>query len=532
MTPLLSAIERGAKSGSEIVVVESGRPRRSDWLSIHRDACALAGRLQARGAGPAATVALLADTSLAMLVALRAVLLSGAAVTVLAPIGDPAQVRRALAGSGATLLVTGPPFTALADLDGLPCPAIDLTRLATEGGPAPWHPPAIGEDDAAVVQLTSGTTGPPRQIRVSHRNLWTNVSAIQASAHGGLGDAPRCSWLPFNHDMGLVGYGILPMTTGCRLVLRPPADFLADPLCWPRMVTEYGGVSTSAPVFGYAVLARLLRAASGLDLSTLRVTLCGAEQIEPAVIGGFCAAAARFGLDPASIVTAYGLAEATVAVAMSPPGRGLRVDAVDRPSLHDGQARPSTGGDTRRLAMIGPAVPGVELEIFDRDGSVASAREVGEIRVRGGSVATVTGATGQVAVDSDGWLHTGDRGYLVDGELVVCGRIKDVIVVGGRTIQPEEAELACATVPGVRAGCVAVVPYARAEAGTEGVAVMAELRRGHEPGTDTVGLIKDAVRQVIGVSPDVVRLVPAGSVPKTTSGKLRRHRVAQLVAGR
>ena len=514
------------------MAVEANRPHRSDWASIHRDAVALAGRLQARGCGPGTTVALLAETSLATLVALRAVLLSGAAVTVLPPARDEAAARRMLTGCEAGLLLTGPPFAALASANGVPCPTVDLSQLA-DSAPAPWRRPDLTEDDPAVVQLTSGTTGPPRQVRVSHGNLRSNIDAIHATAPGGLGDGPRCSWLPLHHDMGLVGYAILPMSVGCRLVLRPPADFLADPLCWLRTITDYGAVSTSAPAFAYAVLARLLKAASGLDLSTLRVALCGAEQIEPPVIEAFCAAAQPFGFDPNAIVAGYGLAEATVAVAMSPRGRGLRTDAVDRPSLHGGHALPSTGGDTRRLAVIGPALPGIELAVF-ADHGLAAEREIGEIRVRAPSVATVTGAAGRVAVDIDGWLHTGDRGYLVDGELVVCGRIKDVIVVGGRTIQPEEAELACAAVPGVRAGCIAVVPYPRHDTGTEGVAVMAEIRRGGDvtdADGDTTRLIKAAVREVIGVSPDLVRLVPPGAVPKTTSGKLRRRRVAEQLVG-
>lgn len=547
MTRLLSALERGAGSGAEVVVIESGRARHTDWTGLHRDAGTLAGRLRSRGIGPGRTVGLLAETSVATLTALRAVLLSGAAVTVLPPPphDDPAsvprRVGRSLAGSAADLLLVGAPFTGLAGAaDALPCQVVSLSQLATEGAPAPWRPPDVDEHATAVVQLTSGTTGPPRQVRVSHHNLAANIDAIEATAGGGLGDRPRCSWLPLHHDMGLVGYAIMPMATGCRLVLRPPADFLADPLCWPRTVSEYGAVSTSSPAFGYALLARLLPAAKGLDLSTLRVALCGAEQIEPAVIEAFCAAALPFGFDPSAMVAGYGLAEATVAVAMSPPGHGLRTDLVDRASLHAGRAAPAgsaggavdgaagNGSATRRLAVIGPPLTGIELAIVDSGTCRAvPERQVGEIRVRGDSVATVTGAAGAVTVDEDGWLRTGDRGYLTGGELVVCGRTKDVLMVAGRTIQPEEVELACAAVPGVRAGCVAAVPYPRPDAGTEGVAVVAEIRRGHQPDQDdTAGRIRDTVRQIIGVSPDLVRLVPPGSVPKTTSGKLRRHRVA------
>lgn len=533
MTWLLSALDSGVTAG--VVVYEGGHPHRQDWAGIHRDARELAGRLQGRGIGPGTTVGLLAETSIATLVALRAVLLSGAAVTVLSPPHgrEPAtvleSVHRAVRASGAHLLVAGEPFTEL-ETGASPCPVTSVARLAAEGTAQPWRAPGITEDATAVVQLTSGTTGPPRRVLVSHGNLAANITAIEAATgNAGLGQRPRCSWLPLHHDMGLIGYAILPMALACRLLLRPAADFLADPLCWPRMLSRYGAVSTSAPAFAYALLARLLPAAQGLDLSALRVALCGAEQIEPAVMDAFCAAAQPFGFPPESLVAGYGLAEATVAVALSAPGHGLRTDAVDRASLHAGVARPAgDGADVRRLAVIGPALPGLALEIVDPGSEQQLAeRQVGEIRVRGPSVATVSGAAGQPTVDEHGWLHTGDRGYLTGGELVVCGRLKDVLVVAGRNIQPEEVELACASVPGVRAGCVAAVPYPRPEAGTEGVAVIAEVRHGHDP--DLARHIRDAVRRSVGIAPDVVRLVAPGTVPKTTSGKVQRHRALDAV---
>ncbi|HEY0637134.1 MAG TPA: AMP-binding protein, partial [Pseudonocardiaceae bacterium] len=196
-------------------------------------------------------------------------------------------------------------------------------------------------------------------------------------------------------------------------------------------------------------------------------------------------------------------------------------------ALHTGVATPAAGGEgARRLTVIGPALPGLEVGVADPDtGRPLPGRHVGEILVRGPSVATPEHDDDGVRVDAAGWLHTGDRGYLAGGDLVVCGRIKDVLVVAGRTIQPEEVELACAGVPGVRPGGVAAVPYPRPEAGTEGVAVVAELRRGVEPDGETAHGIRERVRRAVGVTPDVVRLVAAGTLPRTTSGKLRRHRV-------
>jgi fatty-acyl-CoA synthase len=331
--------------------------------------------------------------------------------------------------------------------------------------------------------------------------------------------------------MGLIGLLMTPMLQGFELVLGAPQDFLAAPSTWLEWISEYRGTITAGPNFSYALAARALRRAGALDLSSWRLALNGAETVDPGAVEAFCAAAAPFGFDARAAYPVFGMAEATLGVTFPTVGEGMTVDAVDRHALEhdrvavpaastgDGGAEPST---VRRLAFLGRPLPGFELRIVEpRSGEVRGEREVGELELRSPSVTPgyYRNPEATAAAFDDGWLRTGDLAYLVDGRLVVCGRLKDVIIVGGRNVFPEDVERAAATVEGVRVGNVIAFGSDRRR-GRESIVVVAETKSDelHAVHDSVVNHVCDAV----GVPPVEVVLVRPGTLPKTSSGKLQR----------
>jgi fatty-acyl-CoA synthase len=326
--------------------------------------------------------------------------------------------------------------------------------------------------------------------------------------------------------MGLIGLLGAPMTAGFELVLGAPQDFLSRPACWMEWLSEFGATVTGGPNFAYALAARSLRRLERLDLSRWRLALNGAEPIDPAAVEGFLAAGAAHGLDPRSAFCVFGMAEATLAVTFPEPGTGMTVDTVDQRVLEtDRYAAPVAGDRTeavRRLPFLGRPLRGLDLRVCDPDtGATMHPREVGEIEIRGASVTPGyyrhEGATADA--DGDGWLRTGDLGYLVDGELVVCGRLKDVIIVGGRNVFPEDVERAVAAVDGVRPGNV-IAFGTEGRKGREALVVVAETKI--ETGTALREAVATRVADAVGVPPEDVVLVRPGTLPKTSSGKLQR----------
>ena len=335
------------------------------------------------------------------------------------------------------------------------------------------------------------------------------------------------SWLPLFHDMGMVGFLTVPMTVGIELVSVTPTDFLGRPLLWAELISRHGGTVTAAPNFAYAVLARqLARADDGsLDLSTLRFALNGAEPIDPAAVTAFTTAGARFGLRPEAVVCAYGMAETALGVSFAPIDTGLQVDEIDAVELEEHRrAVPAGDGPARRFPLLGPPLPGIEVRVVGDGGAVLGEREVGVLQLRGESVTpgylTVAGPV--ATQDADGWLDTGDEGYLADGAVVVCGRRKDVIIMGGRNIYPTDIERAASGADGVRAGnAVAVRLEADGARHRESFLVAVESRRATEPEA-AQGIAKDVTSRVVsavGVRPAEVVVLRPGSLPKTPVGE-------------
>src|SRR3954449_1367649 len=529
--------------------MSTGEPRAMDrrtWPEIHAAARRGAGALTAAGVGRGSAVGGLAGEPGAIAPAVQAVWLVGGSVTmlhqptartdlgawaeetvgVLKMIGAELVLLGApFGGLAAVLAGRGIPFRRLSDLDADPAVNIDAD--------------VAGEDDTALLQLTSGSTAEPKAVRITHRNLHANIGAMVAAARLDPATDVMVSWLPLFHDMGMVGFLTIPMVVGIELVSVTPTDFLRRPLLWAELISQQGGTVTAAPNFAYAVLARQLARAEGpLDLSTLRFALNGAEPVDPEAVAAFTAAGARFGLRPESVVCAYGMAETALGVSFAPVDTGLQVDEIDAVALEEHRrAVPAADGPARRLPLLGPPLPGIEVRVVGDDGAVLGEREVGVLQLRGESVTPgyLTVAGPLATQDADGWLDTGDEGYLTGGNVVVCGRRKDVIIMGGRNIYPTDIERAASAADDVRAGnAVAVRLDADGGRHRESFLVAVESRRAGEP--DAVqGIRKDVTSRVVsavGVRPAEVVVLGPGSLPKTPSGKLRRAATRALLAAR
>ena len=524
----------------------TGEPRalaRRTWPEIHAAARRGAGALAAAGVGRGSAVGVLAGEPGAIAPAAQAVWLVGGSVTMLhqptarTDLGAWAEETvGVLKMIGAEFVLLGAPFDGLAPV--LAGRGIPYRRIAElDGDPVEVDADVAGEDDTALLQLTSGSTAEPKAVRITHRNLHANIGAMVSAARLDPDGDVMVSWLPLFHDMGMVGFLTIPMVVGIELVSVTPTDFLRRPLLWVELISGHRGTVTAAPNFAYAVLARQLARAEGpLDLSTLRFALNGAEPVDPEAVAAFTAAGARFGLRPESVVCAYGMAETALGVSFAPVDTGLQVDEIDAVALEEHRrAVPATDGAIRRFPLLGPPLPGLEVRVVGDDGAVRGEREVGVLQLRGESVTpgylTVDGPV--ATQDPDGWFDTGDEGYLADGAVVVCGRRKDVIIMGGRNIYPTDIERAASAADDVRAGnAVAVRLEADGDRHRESFLVAVESRRAAEP--DAVrGIRKDVTSRVVsavGVRPaDVVVLGP-GSLPKTPSGKLRRSATRALLA--
>ena len=518
----------------------TGEPRtvvRTSWSDVHRQARAGAAVLSGRGLVPGQAVAILAGTPAEVAPSAQAVWLAGGSVTMLHQPTARTRLENYAAATmatlkviGARLVIIGEPFTELAGLlDGTGIGAVTVAELAA-GDPAEAPQLEPAESDPALLQLTSGSTATPKAVRITHGNLWANIEAMCATARLRAEDDVMVSWLPLFHDMGMVGFLTLPMCRGIELVTVTPADFLGKPLLWPELISKYRGTVTAAPNFAYALTARVLGRATDLDLSSLRFALNGAEPIDVRAVSGFLLAGARFGLPSTAVVCAYGMAEATLGVSFHPWGTPLKVDVIGARALENGRLAepvPAESEGSRSFPVLGPPLPGIEVIAFGEQGRRLGNREVGVLHLRGDSITelylTVDGP--RPTRGADGWLDTGDLGYLVDGEVVVCGRVKDVIIMGGRNIYPTDIERIAEQVDGVRAGNAVAVRWLE-EGRRESFAIAVESREAADPEAVAriASQVRSAVTAAMGVRPALVSVLSVGSLPKTPSGKLQAHR--------
>ncbi|GAB2746110.1 fatty acyl-AMP ligase [Amycolatopsis magusensis] len=544
----LVATAAGGGQQRGMVTGEPQEPVRRTWAEVHEQAKRFAGELIHRGLEPGSAVAVLAAAPALIAPTVQAVWLAGGSVTMLhqpTPRTDLAEwaedTLRVLRMIGSELVLLGEPFDALAPV--LTEHDIAFHSIAElDAGEPITEPVPIGEDDLALLQLTSGSTAEPKAVRITHGNLYTNVKAMVERAEFDFGTDVMVSWLPTFHDMGMVGFLTVPMTFGVELVKITPVEFLSGPLIWPRLITKYGGTTTAAPNFAYAVVGkRMARADEAFDLSKLRIALNGAEPIDETAVQTFVDAGARFKMPPECVFPAYGMAEATLAVSFAPLFTGLTLDVVEADALEaHNRAVPVPEDDPRRgtedvrsFAVLGRPLDGLEAQIADDSGKVLGEREVGEIRLRGPAVTpgyfTVDGPL--ETQDAEGWIDTGDLGYLVDGQIVICGRRKDVIIMGGRNIYPTDIERAATSVEGVRLGNAVAV---RLDAGSRrerfAVVLESKLAGNEEEERRVAKEVAARVRDAVDVRPFAVLVLPAGSLPKTPSGKVKRAATATRYA--
>jgi fatty-acyl-CoA synthase len=531
---------RGQVKG--IVTGEPAAPVRRTWAEVHEQARRMAGALVEGGLAPDSAVAVLAGDPVLISPAIQAVWLSGGSVTMLhqptprTDLGVWAEdTLRVLSMIDSKLVLLGAPFDQLAPvLSQHDIPYRLLTDLV-DGKPLA-EPVTVGEDVHALLQLTSGSTADPKAVRITHGNLMANIGSMADKAALDWENDTMVSWLPLFHDMGMVGFLTVPMTLGIELVKVTPPDFLRAPLLWMDLISRYNATITAAPNFAYAMVGKRMRNAEdgAYDLSPLRLALNGAEPIDAAAVKAFTDAGARFGMPAECVFPAYGMAECTLAVSFAPLFTGLTLDYIDAHALEsDRKAVPVEPVDgVRSFALLGKPLPGIEAQVV-ADGKVAGNREVGEIQLRGEAVTpgylTVDGP--RVIQDEDGWMSTGDIGYLVDGQIVVCGREKDVIILGGRNIYPTDIERAATGVEGVRAGNAVAV---RLDAGSrrERFAVVVESKLAGDSGEEARlrREIAGHVFEAVEARPVAVLVLPPGSLPKTPSGKLRRAAAGEQLA--
>jgi len=444
------------------------------------------------------------------------------------------QSRRRLEKVGAKILTLPGSFVPMVgDMgDGI---RIIATEDLDNAGDIPTAPSS--QEDIALVQFTSGSTSEPRGVILTHANIMANAQSIRRKVKITHKDR-IVSWMPLYHDMGLIGFFITALSSGATLILMPPQRFVADPALWMRTLSEYRATITGGPNFAFALSTRVLSSASsaGLDLSSLRLALNGAEPVDHEVMDGFVKAGAAYGLRPEVPYPVYGLAEATLAVTFPKPGKRYRLDLVSREGIEEERvARPAEpGGEgTRTLVSLGNPLEGVELSVIKEDGSEAGEREVGEVCVHGDSV--MQGYWGDAAATAEalrgGRLHTGDLGYLAGGELYLVGRIKDMVIIGGRNLFPEDVERCAERVSGVRKGN-AVAFGVTTRRGRERLVLVGETRLScPDAAHETARAVSSTVRKEIGVPVREVVLVLAGSLPKTSSGKKRRFLCRDLYLG-
>jgi fatty-acyl-CoA synthase len=534
MTTLAARIERAiaARPEGTITFVGGGQEDRVLWAQLHEEARAMAAGLQARGVGPGTHIGILGATSRPLVTAIQAAWLCGGAAVVLPlpmRLGSieefAAQTRARIRNADVALVLVDPDLAPFVEPQAGDPPFVLLTEAATGYRPDHFDRPADDPDALAILQFTSGSTADPKGVMLPNGTVGANLDAIAEAAELDVDDDVLVSWLPLYHDMGLIGLMTLPMTTGTDLVLAPPQDFRASPTRWMEWLSHYGGTATAGPNFSYALAARALRRHPGLDLSRWRIGLNGAEPVDPDSVEAFTEAGARHGLDPRLVFCAFGMAEATLAVTFPVPMTGMATDCVDRRVLEtDRYAAPAEPGfaGARRLARLGKPVPGLQIRVVDPSGRPMREREVGELQIKGTSVTPGYYKRPDATADtftSDGWLRTGDLAYRVEGELVVCGRIKDVIIVGGRNVFPEDVERAVANVAGVRAGNV-IAFGVEGRKGKEALVVVAESRS--EDGQTVRREVAERVLDAVGLPTSEVVLVAPGTLPKTSSGKLQR----------
>jgi len=523
---------------------DGDEPETISYAMLADGARAVAGGLQARGLLPGQSVAIMLPTSRDYLFSFFGILLAGGIPVPIYPPLRPSQLedhlrRHAgiLANARAVLLITVAEAQRVGRLlkgqVGSLREVLTAQQLATATAAFSVRP--LQAQDIAFLQYTSGSTGQPKGVILTHANLLANIRAMGEAVQADSTDV-FVSWLPLYHDMGLIGAWLGCLYYGTQLVLMSPLAFLTRPARWLWTIHRHRATLTAAPNFAYELCLNKIdgRDLEGLDLGSLRWALNGAEPVSPATVRRFGERFAPYGFQPHAMAPVYGLAEAAVGLAFPPPGRGPRIDRIAREAfITRGRAVPvpeSTAGALEFVAC-GQPLPGYQIRIVDAAGRELPEREEGRLEFQGPSACSgyLRNPKATRRLFDGAWLDSGDLAYIAGGDVYLTSRVKDVIIRGGRNIYPYELEEASGDIPAIRKGCVAVFGSPDPASGTERVIVVAETREEEAATLETLqGRIREVATDLLGMPPDEVVLAAPHAVLKTSSGKIRRAAVREL----
>lgn len=385
--------------------------------------------------------------------------------------------------------------------------------------------PSIKPSDCCFIQYTSGSTGDPKGVIVSHQNVLANVFGIIDIIKLDVETEQGICWLPLYHDMGLIGHVLLPTIAHSSNVFLSPLTFITRPESWMQAVSAYRGTISASPNFGLALATKCVHRVGAIDLSSLKTIICGAEPVNPNTVRAFIKAFRPYGLNDKAVKPAYGMAEATLCITLTEREATARELSFERESYEKNRImeehQATSDAECVEVVSCGPVLPGHRIAIMRDDGTIASDGEVGEVIVEGPSVTTgyFRDAEATTELFIGNWMKTGDFGFIHNGDLFISGRKKDLIIVAGKNYHPHSIEWCVEKVPGIRAG--RVVAFSIPAENTEKVIVVAECKILNSL-QQLVHAVKSRVAEEFGVSVSNVIFVEKGSLPKTSSGKLQR----------
>ncbi len=524
---------------------EDDKPQEISYQSLYEGACQAAAGLQQHGLQPGETVAIMLPTSHSYFFSFLGILLAGGIPVPIYPPARPSQIEdhlrrhvRILNNAQTTLLITVPEAKLVAHLLQSHVSSlrqvITAEDLSAAKGSMP-HFTAAKASEIAFLQYTSGSTGNPKGVILTHSNLLANLRAM-GEAIEVTSDDLFVSWLPLYHDMGLIGAWLGSLYFGFPLVVMSPLAFLARPQRWLWAMHHHRGTLSAAPNFAYELCLHKIddNTLQGLDLRSWRMAFNGAEPVSPGTIRRFSNRFSAFGFRPEAFAPVFGLAESSVGLAFPPPGRIPPIDRIQRTALTtSGLAIPAAATEHQVLEFpaCGQPLAGHPIRIVDADGQLLPERREGHLQFRGPSATSgyYRNPEETQRLFDGSWLNSGDLAYIAEGDLYITSRVKDLIIRAGRNIYPYELEEAVGCIPGIRKGCVAIFATTDHSTATESVVVLAETR---ETTPDSLKKLQDQIdalaTDLLEMRPDSIILAPPHTVLKTSSGKIRRSACREL----
>jgi 1-acyl-sn-glycerol-3-phosphate acyltransferase len=531
-----------------VVVVEGdGRESPLSYRQVSERARAVALGLEQRGLQRGERVAVMLPTGEAFFAAFFGILYAGGTPC---PIYPPARLSRIeehlrrqagiLDNARAAMLIAPAEAAAVGRLLRLQVESlrsletVDELASVSPQGPLPQARHAPLATDMALVQYTSGSTGDPKGVVLTHANVLANIRAMGEAMEAGSGDV-FVSWLPLYHDMGLIGAWLGSLYFAAPVVLMSPLTFLVRPETWLWALHRHRATLSAAPNFAFELCLRKIEDSmiTGLDLSSVRMVANGAEAVVPDTLHRFTERFGRYGFRAEAMAPVYGLAENTVGLAFPPLGRRPVIDRIERKELaRHGRAKQTNAAvpDAVEMVACGRPLPQHQIRIVDANGEVGERRE-GHLQFRGPSATSgYLDSPEKTRELFDGaWLNSGDLAYAAGGDIFITGRSKDIVIRAGRHIYPEEIETAVGNLEGIRKGCVAVFGSTDARTGTERLVVVAETRLTEADALTALRhRVAETAARLLEAPPEEILLVPPGSVAKTSSGKLRRAATREL----